>query len=759
VTVPSRQTGSTRRRVRTRLLLPAAVVGLCLIGLAVARAWDRSRAESRVQQAQAMQLVKVAARTLDGTIAESQTLLLSISKLLDPTAAPEHNDVVLQELFRAAPVRYANIWISDTAGNNIGAARLPPAGRAAFSIADRLYFKKVKQTRKFVVGDVVKSRVLPGNPLVLSFVLPILSDDSSVVRAVLGASLQVDSLEAVRAVRSLPSGSVLTVLDSSGTVILRSADAANWIGRAISEEETRRNFRKGEGVGEGRSADGTVRLASFKGLERIPWMAYIGIPAQYTIDVVKYQFLRDLLTGVLVTLLFLALGYKLAMRVVTPIESLTADARAIADGDMTRRSTITTDDEVGDLATAFNRMADTVVERNEALRASQEQLLHAQKMDALGSFAGGIAHDFNNYLSAIVGHAELAEMSLESNEQARADIQEILATSARAADLTRQILVFSRRQVVEPRVLDINAVLRGIDRMLNRVAGEARALTVTLNPLPLLVLADHGQLEQVIVNLVTNARDATDDGGTIRISTSLVPLTTVDTATGRVSTVQHARLTVTDNGAGMSPQIRDRIFDPFFTTKDRGHGTGLGLAIAYGIVQQSGGSIAVESTVGFGSTFTVTLPIRPATPTTVLTVTNVATAEPVRGGRILVAEDDDAVRTSTGRMLERAGYTVVLAADGVIALQLLQDSVEPFDLLLSDVVMPGMSGSVLVGHARRLKPEMAVLFMSGYADDQAVQNELAADTVACLPKPFTSSELTAFVSRAMASRPAISRSR
>jgi signal transduction histidine kinase/ActR/RegA family two-component response regulator len=712
-----------------------------------------------VQQAQAMQLVKVAARTLDGTIAESQTLLLSISKLLDPTAAPEHNDVVLQALFRSAPVQYANIWIADTAGNNIGAARLPPGGRAAFSIADRVYFRNVKRTRTFVVGEVVNSRVLPGNPLVLSFVLPILSEDSSVVRAVLGASIQVDSLEAIRAVRTLPSGSVLTVLDSGGTVMLRSADASHWIGRKVNEEETRRNFLKDEGVGEGRSADGTVRLASFKGLQRIPWMAYIGIPAQYTTDVVKYQFLRDLVAGVLVTLLFLAVGYKLAMRVVTPIESLTADARAIADGDMTRRSTIATDDEVGDLASAFNRMADTVVERNEALRKSQEQLLHAQKMDALGSFAGGIAHDFNNYLSAIVGHAELAEMSLEDNEQARQDIREILSTSARAADLTRQILVFSRRQVVEPRVLDLNDVLQGIDRMLHRVAGEARTLSTLLHPSPLLVLADHGQLEQVIVNLVANARDATDDGGLIRISTTTVPLTTVDTQTGRVSTAHYARLTVNDNGAGMAPQIRERIFDPFFSTKDRGHGTGLGLAIAYGIVQQSGGSIAVESTVGFGSTFMVTLPIRQATPTTALTPTAEARPEPVRSGRILVAEDDDAVRTSTGRMLERAGFSVVLAPDGAVALQLLRDSLEPFDLLLSDVVMPGMSGSALVAQARQLKPELAVLFMSGYADDEAVQRELAADTVVCLPKPFTSSELLAFVSRALASRPTVSRSR
>ncbi len=703
-----------------------------------------------------MQLVKVAARTLDGSIAEAQTLLFSLSRALDPDAPAERNDLALQALFRAAPVRYANIWLADTAGNNIGAARLPAEGRAALSIGDRRYLRTALATRKFVVGEVVPAAELPGNPYVLTFVLPVLSADSSTVRAVLGASIQLDSLEAIRAVRALPSGSVLTVLDSTGTVVIRSAEPSGWIGRTFNDARTRRNFAKNEGVGEGTSADGTVRLASYKGLERIAWMAYIGVPARYTTDLIKSQFLRDLVTGGLITLLFLLVGYVLALRIITPIEALTADARAIADGDMTRRSTIVTDDEVGDLAGAFNRMADTVEERNAALRKSQDQLLHAQKMDALGAFAGGIAHDFNNYLSAIVGHAELAEAALSSNDPAREDIQQILSTSARAADLTRQILVFSRKQVVEPHMLDLNEVLRGIERMLLRVAGESRSLTLTLSPTPLPVFADHGQLEQVIVNLVANARDATGEGGVIQIRTACVPLAHSDKATGHVNTSEHVQLAVTDNGAGMSPATQDRIFDPFFSTKDRRHGTGLGLAIAYGIVEQSGGRIVVESTLGSGSTFTVSLPIGTDEAVDSDARTDIGQHGAPEGGRILLAEDDAAVRASTARLLERLGHTVTSAPDGIVALQILQDSVTPFDLLLTDVVMPGMSGSVLVDHARRLNPEMAVLLMSGYADDEAALKALAADTVACLPKPFSISELSAFVSRALASRPTAS---
>jgi signal transduction histidine kinase/ActR/RegA family two-component response regulator len=734
-------------------MLPAAVIATCLLSLAFARAWDLRRAEIRVQQERALQLVKVAASTLDGTIAESQTLLTSVSRLLDPTAPPAHNDVVLQSLFREAPARFANIWLADAAGKNIGAAKLPPAGREAFSIADRNYFRRALHTRRFVVGDVVPARSLAGNPLVLTFALPILTSDGRSVRAVLGASIELDSLVAIRAARALPKGSVLTVLDSSGTVVMRSADAEHWIGRHFDDARTRGNFRTNEGVGEGKSADGTVRLASYKGLERIGWMAYVGIPAQYTTDVVYIQFLRDLATGVLLTLVFLAVGYKLALRIVVPIESLTADARAIAGGDTNRRSSIRSDDEVGDLAGAFNQMADTVVERSEALRRSQEQLLHAQKMDALGSFAGGIAHDFNNYLSAIIGHAELAQMTLEHDDPVHADLEEILRTSARAADLTRQILIFSRKQITEPQHLDLNEVLLGIERMLHRVAGDTRTLSVALDPAPMTVVADRGQLEQVIVNLIANARDATEDGGEITVATRLVPLTSVDTATGDVSIVPHATMIVSDNGAGMSAETRDRIFDPFFSTKDRSRGTGLGLAIAYGIIEQSGGRIEVESAVGAGSTFTVSLPIAADAAPGVAARGRLDQPDLMQSGRILLAEDDETVRTSTSRMLERAGYSVTATPDGRTALRVLLESAEPFDLLLSDVVMPGMSGFALIEQARELRPELPVLLMSGYADDRGALDALATSTVACVPKPFTSSELRAFVTRALASRP------
>ncbi|MDZ7632262.1 MAG: HAMP domain-containing protein [Gemmatimonadaceae bacterium] len=430
--------------------MPAALVAACLVTLAGLRAWQLRRAQEELQTSRALQLAILSARSLDATIAETHTLLVSLGELLDPTAPMARNDGVLQRIFRAAPVPYANLWMADTTGRALGTARIPPAGRAGFAIADRPYFQRAIAERRFTVGEVVRSRTLPGSPKVLTFAMPVIDSVSGRVTSVVGASIEVDSLEATRTVRAMPAGTVFTIIDSSGTVVYRTLDTDAWIGRHFDVSSGEVNdVSSGQGVGAGESADGTFRLTGFRVMRLAPWVLYIGIPVRYTLDVVRNQFFRDLALGTIVTLLILAFGYRSTLGVVTPIESLTADARAIADGDMQRRSTVDSPDEIGDLARAFNQMATTIVERNEALRASQEQLLHVQKMDALGSFAGGIAHDFNNYLASIVAHAELAELGLEGDDAARADIREVLASAARAADLTRQILVFSRKQVVE----------------------------------------------------------------------------------------------------------------------------------------------------------------------------------------------------------------------------------------------------------------------------------------------------------------------
>ena len=743
---------TARRRVRNRLLLPAGIVAASLTALAGVRAWQLRTAQVAFQKSNALQLVTASARTLDETIAVTHSLLVSLAELLDANAPQERNDAQLKRIFRAAPLPYANLWIADTAGHSVGAARLPPGGRPAFAISDRAYFRRAMTSRKFTVGDMVASRVLSGHALVVTFALPVIDSITHAVKAVVGASIQVDSLEAVRTARSLPEGSVLTILDSTGTVVFRTLDAAHWVGRNFPINSGELNdYAAQSGVGASLSSDGTYRLTGFHTTSRAPWVLYIGIPLRYTLDVVRDQFFRDLLIGTLVALLVLAFGYASTLRVVTPIESLTADARAIADGNTSRRSSVNSNDEIGDLARAFNQMADTVVRSTAELKSSQEQLLHVQKMDALGSFAGGIAHDFNNYLASIVAHAELADLAIDDDDPARLDLREVLTSAARAADLTRQILVFSRKQMVEPHTLDLNAVVHGIERMLLRLIGESLQLDVRYANAPVLVHADHGQLEQVIVNLVANARDAMSDGGTVTIGIERIELTAGDVRMPAAAAGAYSQLSVTDEGTGIPHDVLDRVFDPFFSTKKRGRGTGMGLAIAYSIIEQSGGQLLVESTPGVGTQFTAILPASDGTPHDVLPRSTTRTLNPGHG-RILLAEDDAAVRSSCERMLLRAGYTVVSAADGSSALHQLRAAPEPFDLLLSDVVMPGMSASELALRAQELQPGIAVLFMSGYADDDVVHLAVAASAATCITKPFTVQTLCDAVLTALAQR-------
>jgi signal transduction histidine kinase/ActR/RegA family two-component response regulator len=430
--------------------------------------------------------------------------------------------------------------------------------------------------------------------------------------------------------------------------------------------------------------------------------------------------------------------------IVVPIETLTDDVSAITEGEMTRRSSIDSDDELGDLGRAFNRMADTITERGEALRESQARLLHSQKMEALGQLAGGIAHDFNNYLQVIIAHAGLVRDALESGSIEQADADEVLAAADRATALARQILVFSRKQVVERRVVDINATIRASLRMLTRIAGDDRVLTHALEAEPMPVLLDAGEFEQVLVNLVANARDATHRNGRITITSSIA----ADTPDSVNDGPAHAVVIVGDDGDGMSASVRDRIFDPFFTTKARGHGTGLGLAIVYGIVEQAGGTITVESAPGQGTVFRIVLPITtaPAHPTPLREAEiGVAHGDDLV---VLVVDDDPAVLRSAQRLLEQAGYQARAVSDGTAALTALDH--EPIiDVLLTDVMMPDVTGPELAAAVRARRPDLPVVFMTGYVDDDTLRREFGERIEHCLRKPFTMAALSSAIQEAL----------
>jgi PAS domain S-box-containing protein len=352
-----------------------------------------------------------------------------------------------------------------------------------------------------------------------------------------------------------------------------------------------------------------------------------------------------------------------------------------------------------------------------ARRELEDQLRQSQKMEAIGRLAGGIAHDFNNLLTAIKGYGEFLLADLPADGSSHRDAHEIVAAADRAAALTRQLLAFSRRQTLAPQPLDLNEVVADLEGLLGRLLGEPIELVLELATEVPPVRADRGQLEQVVMNLVVNASDAMPDGGRLTIATA---------ATGR-----SVELTVADSGIGMEPEVRSHLFEPFFTTKAPGEGTGLGLATVYGIVEQSGGTIDVETAPGKGSTFTVRLPVaaeqlRPEEP---------APSAPSGGdGRIMLVEDEELVRSLLQEVLERAGYDVLAAADADEATALARSAGE-IDLLVTDLGLPGTGGSVLAERLARERPGLLVLYTSGYVD--AEQRE-AADV---LEKPFTPDDL------------------
>jgi PAS domain S-box-containing protein len=372
----------------------------------------------------------------------------------------------------------------------------------------------------------------------------------------------------------------------------------------------------------------------------------------------------------------------------------------------------------------------------------EEQLVQSRKLEAIGLLAGGIAHDFNNLLTAILGAVELLQETLGGGDPRRVRVDEIHDAASRAADLTRQLLAFSRKQVMRPRVLALNQVVEGSTRMLRRLIGEDIELITRLDPALGNVKADLTHLHQVLVNLAVNARDAMPRGGRLEIETANLDIDG-DGARLRIGVEPgpYVRLAVSDTGVGMDAEIKEHIFEPFFTTKERGRGTGLGLSTVHGIVNQSGGHILVHTEPGKGSVFEIVLPRveEPAEPIEepMDSRTPVSATETV-----LVVEDEDVVRDLTVRALKKAGYAVIEASGGDEALEASARHAGPIHLLLADVVMPGMSGPVLAHRLSPTRPEMRVLYMSGYAVDSVEQQGLSLREIPLIQKPFSLDDLS-----------------
>jgi two-component system cell cycle sensor histidine kinase/response regulator CckA len=391
-------------------------------------------------------------------------------------------------------------------------------------------------------------------------------------------------------------------------------------------------------------------------------------------------------------------------------------------------------------------VADSLPERRptpDRSTESEEQVRQAQKLEALGRLAGSIAHDFNNMLVVINGYSDLVAARV-ADDAIHADVREIRRAGERAATLTRQLLSFCRHEMPQPRVLSVNDVVRGVETMLRALIGEAVVLEMAMASALGSVLADRGQLEQIVVNLAVNARCAMPDGGTLLIETANVTFGAGDV--GRPPRVElgrdYVRLRVRDDGIGMDVQTRERIFEPFFTTKPLGEGTGLGLAIVLGIAEQSGGHLDVTSAPGVGSTFDLYLPAARAELEPINELDGAAGRLSAGWETVLVVEDDTDVRAATRRFLEDAGHQVLEAANGGEALDVIERFAGDVHLVITDVVMPGMSGHDLVRRLSTIRPRLRTLYISGYANSHLLPRQLVARDAAHLQKPFTAETLT-----------------
>jgi PAS domain S-box-containing protein len=367
-------------------------------------------------------------------------------------------------------------------------------------------------------------------------------------------------------------------------------------------------------------------------------------------------------------------------------------------------------------------------------RRLEEQLRQSQKMEAVGRLAGGVAHDFNNLLTIINGYAEMILTGLPAADPQREPMAAIRDAADRAAGLTGQLLAFSRKAIIAPKILDLNEVVDSIGKMLRRLIGEDVILSTSLAPGLERVKADPGQVEQVVMNLAVNARDAMPTGGQVTIQTSNLRLREVDARYSELPPGRYVRLAVSDTGHGMTDEVKAKVFEPFFTTKEPGQGTGLGLATVYGIVKTYGGNVAVESEVGVGTTFTILLPAAAAADRPLGEPLQVA---PRGTETVLLVEDDDGVRRLARIALEAQGYTVVEAASGADAVRAAESHPTPVHLLLTDVVMPHQSGREVADAVRARRPGVKVLYVSGYTDDAVIAHGVLGATDAFLQKPFT----------------------
>jgi signal transduction histidine kinase len=482
---------------------------------------------------------------------------------------------------------------------------------------------------------------------------------------------------------------------------------------------------------------------------------HVGLSLDFIDHLIHRESISILILSLFIVLSGIAVSILLGISFSRPISKLAGATREIAKGNLHYRINMKRKDEFGDLASAFNNMADDLhkkevanaqlfserIRAEEEARKLEEQLRQSQKMEAVGQLAGGIAHDFNNSLTLIKVCSQLALQELKEGDPVREKLEKMDEATTRSGNLARQLMTFSRRHIEDMRILDLNDILINLNPMLRRAIGENIDLVDKMAEGLGKVKTDPGQIEQVIVNLVVNARDAMPNGGKLVLETANVELDQHYARTHvRVTPGHYVMLSVNDTGKGMAPEIREHIFEPFFTTKEEGQGTGLGLFMVYGIVQKHGGHIVVDSEPAVGTTFKIYLP-QADEPMEEARAELLGNDLPRGKETVLVVEDDKDIRISMAQALKQQGYKALEAANGEEGLLLFDKYRKEINLIVTDVVMPVMDGFELIDLLMPLRPQMKVLFMSGYFDNPALQRKNLNPETNFLPKPFSLKDL------------------
>jgi signal transduction histidine kinase/ActR/RegA family two-component response regulator len=751
----SARRGPLLASLRTRLLVLVLVAAVPVVTIVVLSAREQRRLLVAQSSEDTVALTRLVAERCQRSVDQVRGLLLGMSRMrsvvegFGPVCSAR-----LAPLLEGDP-HFVNMGATDPRGRVFCSAAPAPA---AVDLSDRAFFIEAIRTGGLGVGEYVVSRIRKTGAL--GFGYPV-RDARGAVTAVAFVSLDVRALQRDLDQLELPPGADVAVLDRAGVTLAARPHGAAWGGRPFEAAL----------VEAARAARGPVTLPGTDGVDRlyavrevtapdgtVAMRVVAGIPIGALLEPVNRVSSRALAGSLVACALALAVAVLMAeFMLVRRLRRVAATSQRIAAGDLSARTGLPPrGDEVGELATRFDEMAEALEKLEREKRGRDEQLRQAQKMEVVGQLAGGVAHDFNNLLTVILSATSAIREALPADHAAQEDAREVVHAAERGAALTRQLLAFSRRQALAPRVVNLGPTVRGMERMLQRLLGEGVALSVDVRT-PVAVFADPGQLELALLNLAVNARDAMPAGGRVEIAVDAVGADDPARPAGDdVPEGPLALLAVRDTGVGIDPDLHGRIFEPFFTTKAPGRGTGLGLSTVLGIVGQSGGAIRVGSTPGEGSEFRIYLPRRPGEAAAAPEPQDVA---PRGSGTILVVEDDERLRAILVRTLRDAGYDVVEAASRAQALAAASGSPGEPALLLTDVMLPDGNGVDLARELGARWPRMPITFVSGYTGEHLSDAGALPPGARFLPKPFTPEVLLQAVREAIrpASAPAPAR--